>query len=372
MDKELLTKIIELRHRLHRHPEISMREIETCKRIMEFLMRETSLEIYDKGLWGYAYYDSGKNGAETIAFRADMDALPIDEKSGLPYCSVSKGVSHMCGHDGHSATLAALCCMVDRCGADKNIYFIFQHAEETGDGAKECAQLITDRDISEIYAFHNWSGYPEGSVILGEGVVQCASKGVTFDFVGKTSHASRPEDGRNPAEALSQMVLKASKMKGVTTVGLNIGGKNFGISPGEGAVSFTLRAPYEKDIESSQKKLSDFAKELAAAGGFDLSTEESDVFPETINDAELSKKVRKAAEKCGLEVKDLDEPLRSSEDFGYFQKRCPGVMMYIGNGIDYPQIHTNKYDFNDAIIETTAELLYELCGGNAKKGHNID
>lgn len=361
MDKELLTKATDLRHRLHRHPELSMHEAETGKRIMEFLMRETSLEINDMGRWFYAYYDSGTDDAKAIAFRADIDALPIDEKNDLPYCSVNEGISHRCGHDGHSATLAALCCMVDEQGVDSDIYFIFQHAEETGDGAKECAQLISDKSISEIFAFHNWSGQPENSVTLGEGVVQCASKGVTFTLTGKPSHASRPEDGRNPAEALSRLALKAAGMDGVTTVGVNIGGKNFGISPGEGEVSFTLRAPYEKNIEALQRQLSDLAEELAEAGEFELEITESDVFPETINDAGLAGKVREAAKKLGLKVLELDRPMRPSEDFGYFQKKCPGVMMYIGNGTDYPQIHTEKYDFNDGIIETAAELLYELC-----------
>lgn len=168
MDLKNYELAVALRHALHRHPELSNHETWTKAYLINFLDKHTSLEIVDRGAWFYAKY-SAAPGAHKIAFRADFDALPIDETISLPYGSEIPGVSHKCGHDGHSATLAAFALEVDQRGAENTIYFIFQHAEETGDGAKECAVLVTEEGIEEVYGYHNQPGYPVGEVIVNDG-----------------------------------------------------------------------------------------------------------------------------------------------------------------------------------------------------------
>ena len=381
-EKVFLEEIKDLRHELHKHPEISGREVWTKQYLMDYLRAHTSLEIVDRQDWFYAvYHDAREKGAgsgvETfspIAFRADFDGLPIPEKNDLPYCSENNGISHRCGHDGHAAVLAALACKIG-CEADsdancyaipdagRDVYFIFQHAEETGEGAENCAELIDEKGIGEIYAFHNWSGFPEKSIIIGDGIVQCASEGVTIKFTGRPAHASQPEDGNNPIFALSELVLKIredTNQSIATAVGVNAGGEDFGIAPGEGIASFTLRAEKESEITDKRNLLLRYADEAAKKYELEWTYRESDVFPETVNDLRLAAHVKDTAEKIGLNVIKLEKPFRSSEDFGHYQKKCPGIMIYIGNGNGYPQIHTEKYDFNDDIIETAVTLMGAL------------
>ena len=122
-----------------------------------------------------------------------MDALPIPETIDLPYGSQNEGVSHKCGHDGHCAALCGLALALDQMETTRDVYLIFQPGEEIGAGALVCRDLITEKGISEIYAFHNLGGYPEGSLVYREGLTQPASEGLRICLTGKTSHASAPE-----------------------------------------------------------------------------------------------------------------------------------------------------------------------------------
>lgn len=369
MKKEFLEEMIRLRRRLHAHPELSMEERWTKQTLMDFLKEHTRLELVDRGHWFYAYYDCGKAGAKTYGFRADFDALPMEETLELPYGSRIPGVSHKCGHDGHSAALAGLALMVDAEGADKNVYFIFQHGEEIGGGGAECAGLIREKQIDRVFAFHNMSGCPQGSILVRDGIVQCASKGLTVRFAGTPAHASQPEDGKNPARAAAELVLAAEEaacqdhypeLVMATIVEVRVGHKNFGIAASEGEVSMTLRAARGQDLEQIEREIRDRAGKLACRDGLEVSFEERDVFPDTVNDPESVELVRQAANRCGFPVIEMKELFRGSEDFGYYLKACPGAIFYIGNGENYPQIHTSAYDFPDGILETAAEMFWEL------------
>ena len=381
MDRENLEKIKRLRHELHAHPELSMEERETKKRLMEFLRENTKLFIEDRGHYFYAYANGKNEELEPIAFRADMDALPMEEKAGLPYGSKNPGVCHKCGHDGHCAALCGLALEADRLGTDRPVYFIFQHGEEIGGGGEECAGLIREKGIRWVFAFHNMSGYPEGQVLVKSGVTQCTSKGLTIYMEGTPAHASQPEDGKNPAAALAKLALAIEAMAGAqrgeenagqgenssfggfvlaTIVELSAGGRNFGIAASKGSVSVTLRADYERDLNRLEERIRETAQGLAKRYGLALSFEEQDFFPETVNDPEAVSLVRRAAASLKIPVRELSQPFRASEDFGYYLKQCPGAIFYIGNGEDHPQLHTAEYDFNDGILERATDLFFAL------------
>lgn len=381
MDRENLEKIKRLRHELHAHPELSMEERETKKRLMEFLRENTKLFIEDRGHYFYAYANGKNEKLEPIAFRADMDALPMEEKAGLPYGSKNPGVCHKCGHDGHCAALCGLALEADRLGTDRPVYFIFQHGEEIGGGGEECAGLIREKGIRWVFAFHNMSGYPEGQVLVKSGVTQCTSKGLTIYMEGTPAHASQPEDGKNPAAALAKLALAIEAMAGAqrgeenagqgenssfggfvlaTIVELSAGGRNFGIAASKGSVSVTLRADYERDLNRLEERIRETAQRLAKQYGLALSFEEQDFFPETVNDPEAVSLVRRAAASLKIPVRELSQPFRASEDFGYYLKQCPGAIFYIGNGEDHPQLHTAEYDFNDGILERATDLFFAL------------
>lgn len=366
MNKDNLTKIIELRHELHAAPELSLNEVQTKRQLMDFIRDNTTLEIVDCGRWFYAFRLVGETGP--VAFRADMDALPIRESLDIPWSSRCDGVSHKCGHDGHSAALCGLALELEQNRPGRSIYLIFQHAEEIGRGGEECASLLKERDVREVYAFHNLSGWPEGTVIVRSGLCQCASKGLTVRMTGQRSHASEPEKGRNPAFALASLIKHIESLlnkphRGMvlcTVVNVLAGTKDFGISAGEGEVSMTLRADHETEMDALERSVRGEAESLAKAAGLKLEFEISDPFPETVSHPDCVNRVVAAARELGVNVMDMPVPWRASEDFGWYTKRCPGAIFYIGNGENYPALHTPGYDFNDHIIETAVSMFFLL------------
>ena len=308
-------RITALRHELHAHPELSGQERETKRRLREFIRENTCLGILDRGSWfcackappgegpavtgartdGRAETEVREPAVETrggIAFRADFDALPVPETIALPYASRNEGVSHKCGHDGHAAALCGLALALSEAEVRVPVWLIFQPAEETGEGGEACAAFLKEKGIGRVFAFHNRSGYPEGAVVVSDSLTQCASRGLTVRFTGRTSHASEPENGRNPAPALAEMVraadtavcgLRAGKAGNAglvlcTVVDLTLGRKDFGVSPGEGEVSFTLRADRDEDLSRLEAELRRRAGELAEEGGFTVSFEVHDPF----------------------------------------------------------------------------------------------
>lgn len=368
MEKTNLEKIIALRHELHKYPELSLQEAETSGRIREFLLQNTSLEVVDRDGWLYAIKRANDPEAERIAFRADMDALPIEESVALPYASLKEGISHKCGHDGHCAALCGLALALDQMETSKTVYLIFQPAEEIGAGGKVCAKLIKEKGIREVYAFHNLGGYPVGAVVFRKGLTQPASEGMEIRFFGKSSHASAPEEGRNPSVVISEVVLYIRKLlkethRGMvlcTVTGIHVGTGDFGISPGDGTLRLTLRAEYEEELKTLKQEVMRFADRLAAQSDLQTEYQFFDYFPETKNSAQGINRVLAAATKMQIPTIEMSDLWRASEDFGYYLKECDGAMFYIGNGERWPALHTKEYDFNDRVLETAVDVFTVL------------
>lgn len=368
MNQENYRLAVELRHQLHQHPERSMQEANTKAQLMDFLRCHTSLELVDKGRWFYAVHWASE-GRDSIAFRADMDAVPVEEAPDfVPYASQCPGVSHKCGHDGHSASLAAFAMELDRIGSEKNVFLLFQHAEETGQGAMECVELLKEHNISEIYAFHNLPGVSLGAVAVPEGVAQFASTGMILQFTGEQSHASYPENGRNPAFAIGELIVELPRLvqpehyRGMvlaTVIQVNVGERAFGTSAGYGELLLTIRAEFEEELEQLRETLESLAREKAEAHGLACSFAYEDPFPETRNHPRAAAKVRQAAQQLGLPVEEMKERFRASEDFGHYTKQIPGAMFYLGDGDSAP-LHTAKFDFPDQLIETAVDLFMQL------------
>lgn len=367
MDKKNLEMGIQLRHELHEHPELSYEEIWTRTHLKEFLREYTNLKVVDKGRWFYAVYEAGEDKAN-IAFRADFDALPIDETCDIPYISQIPGKGHKCGHDGHAAALAGLGLELDKYGADKNVYLLFQHAEETGQGAIECTSLITSNNIDEIYAFHNTIGYPKNHVVLRKGIMNCASKGMTITMDGKRSHASMPEAGINPSFAIANIINSIPELikleyKGMvlcTIVQVDIGELAFGTSAGHGKLRLTIRGQYEEEMDNLQHTLEECSIKEAEKWGLKCSFDYQDAFPETSNHSESVDKVIDVCNSLDISVLNIEEPYRGSEDFGHLLKLTKGALFFISAGEDLPELHTTDYDFSDELIEKAVEIFKAL------------
>ncbi|MGX9134846.1 M20 metallopeptidase family protein [Rummeliibacillus sp. JY-2-4R] len=355
----------QLRHELHQHPELSNEEVWTKHYLMEFLKANTNLELVDKGNWFYAIYRAGAD-KKNIAFRADFDALPMNESIELPWASTIAGKAHKCGHDGHSATLAGFALEIDQEGAEQNIFLLFQPAEETGEGAIQCVDFIKEENIDEIYAYHNMSGFPFKAVAVIDGTMMCASKGMTIHMEGSPAHASQPEEGINPSLAIANIVKEIPKFTSpetnnglvlCTIVQIDVGEKAFGIAASKGDLRMTIRALYEEELDQLQTNLENFAKEQANEFGLKVSFQYNDEFPQTVNHKESADTIRRIAKQSEMELIELKEAFRGSEDFGHFTKLTKGAYFLIGNGENYPHVHTKEYDFRDELIESGVELF---------------
>jgi len=368
MQKDILRKTIELRHVLHEHPELSMQERQTKGILMQFLKENTSFELVDQGNWFYAVKHSARDAADKVAFRADMDALPMEETIKVPYGSQSPGISHKCGHDGHMAALCGLAMELEQVCLSKTIYLFFQPAEETGQGALLCKSLLQQKGIAQIYAFHNLSGYPEGLLVYHPDVTQPASEGLIISLTGKASHAAEPEKGKNPAHVLSAIALYAEDMANreqnhlllCTITGMQMGNGDFGISPGYGELCMTLRSDEEEKMQELKRRIIDYAGLQSEEAGLKMDFQTCDYFPETRNHPGCLDNVIQAAERADVPAMEMNSMWRPSEDFGYYLKECPGAMFYIGNGEYYPPVHTEMYDFNDRILEPAIEVMRRL------------
>lgn len=367
MDFENLQKIIGLRHKLHQNAELSGKEEKTQRILQEFLAENTSLKIVQKNGWFYAI-KKGSGKKSPVAFRADMDALPIPESLALPYVSQNPGVSHKCGHDGHMAALCGFACELEKIAPEnlvRDIYLVFQPAEEIGAGAKICAEEIFKLGVREVYAYHNLPGYKEGSVVYRPGETQPASEGFSIFIKGRESHAAYPEQGANPGILLSELIKYAANLPQIinsdgmclcTLVYANLGSKNMGISAGNAVLTCTLRAEKEDDMFKMENLLKKMAENLAKSQ-FQLSYQVDDYFPGTKNTELALKKVLQSAKNLGLVTICQEKMWRASEDFGYYTKKMDGAIFYLGDGENYPDLHTVNYDFNDKILENAVNMF---------------
>lgn len=363
MKQENLIKIIELRHLLHENPELSCREYKTKQILIKFILENTSMKVVDGGAWFYAVHE--ENAAEdTIAFRADFDAVLAPD--GKP--------KHMCGHDGHSAGLCGLALELEGKNYGKNIVLLFQHAEETGCGAKECIPVIKECSISKIYGLHNIPGYEAGEILIRKGTMACASKGMIITLTGTPAHAAYPEDGINPAFAVGRLLdeIKAltnpdnyKQLVLCTVVGINIGEKAFGVSASKGEVYLTIRGALEEELHILQSGIEAKIKELAEQEGLDYNISYIDEFPATVNHDREVENVILAATHINRKIHILEEPMRWSEDYGHYLKLTDGAFFGIGSGENCTALHTAEYEYQDEVLEGSVEMLSELCKNSA-------
>lgn len=363
----------ELRRRLHQNPELSCEEGETQKILLDFLKAHSPTAVIplaeDKAL--LVEFDSGIKGPHTV-FRADLDALPIQEESQHDYISKTPGVSHKCGHDGHM-TLAATLPEIWNSLKKKSgkLGLLFQHGEEVAVGARE---IIEDPEFKKwkpdfILGLHNLPGYKTQDIVMSEDVFSCSSMGLRISAEGLGSHAGEPEKGISPLPLLNQIVSFTQSLVNKkeddhfflsTMVHFKVGEENYGISPGEGKVCFTLRSKYTDLLQTNKKKILDKAHELGKEMGISIHHEEFDFFPATINNPELVKKVSESVNEAGLNGIKKSFPFRWSEDFGYYREVAEAAFFGIGNGEESFPLHHPQYDFNEGAIKHFQDLMGPL------------
>ena len=351
MDLDL---VIQLRKALHSCPEVSGREEKTKALLMDFLQTHTALELHPCGAGFYAAHREAVTTKPSIALRADYDALALPDGTA----------SHLCGHAGHAAALCGVALLAEEQVFARNIFFLFQPAEETGAGAAGCTELFKREAVGEIYGAHNLPGLPLGQVTTRPGTYACASRGVTLQFRGKPTHAAYPENGVSPAGAVGRLLCalptlsapdRYSGMTLCTVIGVEMGEKAFGAAAAAAEVWLTLRAEHDWDLTALHDGLLALARELAAEYGLIFSCEVQDVFPATENTPGCAQKLLQV---CGGVL--LPVPMRWSEDFGHYLDKCPGAFFGIGAGEDQPPLHTEAYEYPDALLQPTIQAFGAL------------
>lgn len=359
-----IAELTEFRRQLHRHPEVSGEEVETASKITAALRPMLPTRILT-GLGGHgvaAIFDSGKAGP-TVLFRAELDALPIEELNNIAWSSQAQGKSHVCGHDGHMTMLLALGRLISRQPVAKGrVILMFQPAEEDGSGAKA---VVADPAYQEIqadwaFAIHIEPGRPFGYVSTCEGLINCASLGLKIKFTGKTAHAADPEDGVSPAQAIATLIPALVSLgqgasldenfRLLTITHVKIGEPTFGVAPGEGEVFATLRTTGDASLESLETKARTRAITIAEEFGLSVDFELCDHFAASVNDPDAYKVAAMAMKAIGIPYGDAGVPMRASEDFGVFGWDAKAAMLCLGPGEDYAALHNPDYDFPDDLI----------------------
>lgn len=366
--------LIELRHILHAHPELSGQEVLTNKILHEWVKQTRPDLIIEKiGGYGLAAVYRGPQPGKRILIRGDIDALHIPEPNDFPYRSQNQGISHKCGHDGHATILCGLAQWLGEQRPDQGeVVLLFQPAEETGQGAKA---ILEDPQFEQIrpdvaYGLHNLPGFEKGQVMVREGCFAAASFGLKLTFDGRTAHASQPETGHSPSELLAQLIHQLEKkrellkeVKPLTTFVIThaiLGEETFGVAPGHAEIWLTLRSYDDRNLELMANQIIEMCRSKAKDYLFDFNFSEHEAFAATNSDPHCVHVIELAAQNLELKLGHLAEPFRWSEDFGRFGAVCPIGFFGLGSGTDQPALHNPEFDFPDDILEIGMTMFWEI------------
>ena len=381
----MIKQLIKLRQELHKNPELSAQEFETQKRIKKFFEKLNPNKIIEfEGMTGIAFVFEGKKSSDpfervgtiknmTIMFRADLDAVAVKEKSDIKYKSINEGIAHSCGHDGHMTILSGLGMKISKNRLkNKRVILLFQPAEEAEDGARRLINHKTFKEIEPDFVFglHNIPGYKKNSVILKKNNFTSASKGLIIKLIGKTSHASEPEKGINPLNAVQHIInqlnkhLQQKKLYSdwflISFMYIKIGEINYGISPGEAEIIVSLRAYTNEDLTKLTQNCENIVNKIAENEKLQVELSEKEYYPSVVNNDEGINIIRNAAKDINLKIIEKQEPFPWAEDFSYFCMKYKAAFFGLGSGTKQPKLHNANYNFPDEIIETGVELFYRI------------
>lgn len=366
-----IKKVIDFRMKLHRMPELSGKEFKTSEEILKFVSKFNPTKIIDIANTGKAVvFDSGKPGF-TIVFRADIDALPIDEPDHIFNKSLNKGVSHKCGHDGHTAILAGLAEAISNDLPETGkVILLFQPAEETLNGAQAVLEDPNFKALQPDYIFglHNLPGFKEGTLIIREGNFTSATTGVIIKFTGNTSHAANPEQALNPTKAVTSLLKTIENIKSennfkdfvlITPVFVQIGSKDFGITPGNAEIRLTLRSYEYSDLDKLVGIVQDKVEAVATLNNLKYKIEYTEDAPPILNTKQAYQAVIEAAVENNIQILEPQKPFKWTEDFGYYTIKFKAAFFGIGAG-DIPDLHDKNYVFPDNIISNAVKIFFSI------------
>jgi hippurate hydrolase len=368
-----LDEIIALRRDLHQYPELAFQERRTSKLVASHLL-SWGYEV-EAGIAGTGIVATLRRGTgdKRIGIRADMDALPIEEATGLAYASNNPGVMHACGHDGHtSILLAAARYLAESGNFDGTLRLIFQPAEEIGAGARKMISegLFERFPIDVIFGLHNWPGVPSGQFGFVAGAAMASVDQAIIRIVGRGGHGAEPHRAVDPVLASASFITALQSVvsrnvdpqeMAVATVGSIHAGSASNVIPESVELKLTMRAFNEAVREQLKERIPALARAQAESFGARADVDYRLGFPALINHADETAFARDVAlNTFGPEKVEANfRPRTASEDFAFMLLEQPGSYLFVGNGDSAP-LHSASYNFDDSIIAPAAHYWVRL------------
>jgi hippurate hydrolase len=365
----------EIRQHLHANPELSFEEEKTAAFVAEKLEAwgyEVTRGIGGHGVVGRLCVGQGNR---SIAIRADMDALPIHETTGLPYASTAQGKMHACGHDGHTTMLLGAAEYLARTkNFEGTVNLIFQPAEEAG--VPSGAQAMIDDGLFErfpcdaIFGLHNHPGAPAGSFLMRSGPLMASADTVVITVRGKGGHASRPHLTIDPVMVSASLIMSLQTIvsrnvdpteTAVVTVGSIHGGEASNVIPESVTLTLSVRCFSLTVRDLLERRIRDLTSTLAASYGATVEIDYQRGYPVVVNSEEETTFATEVVnELVGVENVSVCPLIPGSEDFACFLEHKPGCFLRLGNGVDSAILHNPKYDFNDDSLTVGAAMWARL------------
>lgn len=371
---ELQEQLLSIFTDLHEHPELSFEEKETTQQLKNVLIA-AGIRLAPFPLSTGLLAVIGK-GDPAICLRADIDALPVEEKTGLSYASRSSGRMHACGHDFHMTAVlgAALLLKQHEDDLPGTVKILFQPGEESAKGARSVLDAHVLDDVQAIFGFHVSPALDAGVIGLKEGALTAAVDRFTFTFRGKSAHGAHPEDGIDPVPMLASFVLavqtivsrtlppKSSALVSLTHIA---SGSTWNIIPAEAMTEGTVRCFSPKERACIRDRMTAIARGTATAFGGTVDIDWYAGPPATRNDAGWTGLARSLALKQGLSIASCQEDM-IGEDFAFYQEKIPGAFLLVGTGKG-PGLHDPKFQADPGVLAQTAQYFAALATEALKK-----
>ncbi|XQU71745.1 Amidohydrolase [Cupriavidus sp. H18C1] len=372
----LSAEFVEIRRRIHAHPELAFEERQTSELVAQQLAA-WGYEVHrGLGTTGVVGQLTKGRGAKSLGIRADMDALPIQERTGLPYASTVAGKMHACGHDGHTAIL--LCAaryLAESVDFNGTLNLIFQPAEENEGGALRMVEegLFDRFPCDEIYALHNSPGLPVGQIGFITGPAMASFDRATVTLRGRGAHGAMPHHGIDAMQCAASIVLGLQSIvsreidalkSAVITVGSIQAGSTYNVVPETATIKIGVRTLDPKVRDLVEERIRGFV--AAQAQSFRLQSEVvyERKYPVLVNHAAQTEFARQAAIRLlGADNVVERPPVMGSEDFAYMLEHRPGAYVRLGNGLGEDggcMVHNPLYDFNDKALPVGAAFWAHL------------
>jgi hippurate hydrolase len=371
MDKTLHQILTSWRRHLHANPELTLHEMETSA-FVQAKLQELGVP-FAAGVGGHGVVATIARGQSnrSVGLRADMDALPITETSGLAHASKNPGVMHACGHDGHTTSLLGAAALLQQDTSwTGTVHLVFQPAEEGGGGAKSMIAdgLFQRFPMERIFGYHNWPGLDAGTVAVHENAVMASGSRIEFRVTGRSGHAALPHLTRDPMVASAHLLLALQTIVArnvnpldsvVITVATMAAGSAANQIPDEAVMRGTMRTlrnEVRDDVEDAIRRV---AAGVAQACDVDIEVVLRRGNPVTVNTSAERDAAAEAVLDAGLPLRRDLAPAMTGEDFAWYLQERPGAFVWIGNGpADNGRgLHSSNYDYNDAILPAASAYL---------------